>query len=409
MACNWNSSTKHLMVWTYLLIGAYLLLACKDEGKNPPLFSPTPFEFPELKYFPTNLNIPEDNPMTLEGIELGRYLFYDGRMSGRAHADSLMSCGSCHIQQNGFEIGLNQPGFPDGHPRGIPTKGFPNGKPTPHVMLATVNLAFNSVGYSWNGFLEESNTMTGIPGYDFSGVESLNFKNLEAFVYMTIVAPHEIDGTIQKTVDLISSDPMYAEKFKKAFGTEEVTAARIAKSISQFARSIISYDSRFHKWLRHEAELSPSEQRGHDLFFSEEADCFHCHGGTALLTNNLYFNNGKDTVFTDDRDRFAITGDLMDVGAYRAPSLINVEHHAPYMHDGRFKTLDEVIDFYSEGLVYSESVHPLMKNVNRGGVQLSQEEKADLKAFLLSLTDEEYVKDPAYGPPAELGEWSVAR
>ena len=96
----------------------------------------------------------------------------------------------------------------------------------------------------------------------------------------------------------------------------------------------------------------------------------------------------------------------MDIGAYRAPSLINIELTAPYMHDGRFKSLDEIIDFYSEGLVYSDYVHPLMKNVRTQGVQLNDEDKAALKAFLLTLTDRELIDNPAYACPPELNGWS---
>ncbi len=199
---------------------------------------------------------------------------------------------------------------------------------------------------------------------------------------------------------------MYPQMFNAAFGTEKITYDRISKAIAQYIRSIISYRSKFHKSLRHEAELSTSEKRGHDLFFSEDADCFHCHGGSVLMTTNQYFNNAKDNVFNDKMDRYSLTGDPMDMGAYRAPSLINVELTAPYMHDGRFATLDEVIDFYSTGLVYSDFVHPLMKAVRYRGVQLSNQDKNDLKAFLLTLTDKELILDPAYACPTELEAWS---
>jgi cytochrome c peroxidase len=120
------------------------------------------------------------------------------------------------------------------------------------------------------------------------------------------------------------------------------------------------------------------------------------------MTTNEYFNNAKDSVFNEERDRFVVTGDPLDIGAYKAPSLLNIELTAPYMHDGRFKNLDEVIDFYSEGLVYSDYVHPLMKNVREGGVQLSDQDKEDLKAFLLALTDHQMVNDPAYSKPSDL-------
>ncbi len=392
-----------LLISIAALAWSWILIACSED--ETAAFRPTPYAFPQISGFPRQLNIPADNPMTGEGVELGRYLFYDGRMSGRTEKDSLMSCATCHVQSKGFECGLDNPRFPGGFPRGMPSPEYPSGKQTPHVMLPVVNLAFNNTGYMWNGFLEQSNTATSIPGYDFSEVPGINFKNLEAFTYMAIVAGHEMNGSIAATVNAIRSDPMYGEMFRKAFGSSEVNADRIGKAVSQFVRSIVSYRSRYHKWLRGEASLTESELRGHELFFSEEADCFHCHGGTALLTTFDYFNNAKDAAFDDSRDRYAVTQKPWDIGAYRSPSLINTELQGPYMHDGRFTTLDEVIDFYSEGLVYSEHVHPLMKFVNDGGVHLTPDEKADLKAFLLTLTDHELLVDPKYGPPAAITEW----
>lgn len=390
-----KSRSVLLVVLTLTLITSAMVRCSGDQERGP-----RPYVFPLISGFPSELNIPVENPMTVEGVELGRYLFYDGRLSGRLERDSLMSCGSCHLQRNAFECGTGK--FTDGHPRGLSSHEFPDGKPTPHVMLPVVNLAFNTKGYMWNGFLEESNSMTGIPGYDFSEVPDLTFKNLEAFTYMAIVAEHEMNGSLAKTVEAIKTESRYPAMFDRAFGSDEITAERISKAISQFVRSIVSYRSRYHQWLRGEAELTESELRGHELFFSEEADCFHCHGATSLLTNYDYFNNAKDSVFTDPRDRFSVTKKIWDTGAYRAPSLINVELNGPYMHDGRFATLDEVIDFYSEGLTYSPYVHPMMKFVRDGGVHLSEEEKWDLKAFLLTLTDRDLLTDPAYSPPADL-------
>jgi cytochrome c peroxidase len=204
---------------------------------------------------------------------------------------------------------------------------------------------------------------------------------------------------------MIASIDKYRPMFKAAFGTDEVNIDRISKAIAQFARTLVANNFKFYKYVRHEADLNPSELRGYELFLSEEADCFHCHSGSLLMTTNDYYNNAKDTIFDDSRDRFAVTDNLMHTGAYRAPSLINCEINGPYMHDGRFKTLDEVIDFYSEGLVYSDYVDPLMKNVREHGIQLSEEEKADLKAFLLTLTDNELLTNPAFGPPLDIGEY----
>ena len=255
--------------------------------------------------------------------------------------------------------------------------------------------------------MHKSNDLKGNIEGNVTSEEDFHFKNIESFVWMAITASHEMNSTVEKSVAAIDAIPMYKPKFEAAFGTEEVTYDRISKSIAQFVRSIVSHNSKFHKYLRQEAELSIQEKKGHDLFFSEDADCFHCHGGSVLMTTNQYFNNAKDvTLNSRDLDRNSITGDPMDIGAFRAPSLINIELTAPYMHDGRFKTLDEMIDFYSEGLVYSDYVHPLMKNVREKGVQLNNDDKAALKAFLLTLTDHELIQSPQYSCPPALKEWS---
>jgi cytochrome c peroxidase len=179
----------------------------------------------------------------------------------------------------------------------------------------------------------------------------------------------------------------------------------MSKAIAQFIRTFVSANSRFDRYLRGETQLTPAELSGYVLFVTEEgADCFHCHGGggNPLFTTNLYYNNAKDSVFDDPRDRFSVTGDPMMHGAYRAPSLRNIELTAPYMHDGRFTSLDEVIDFYSSGLVNSPYVDPLMHYILNGGTGLTPSEKSDLKAFLLTLTDEGFIKNPALSKPDEL-------
>lgn len=378
-----------------------------DTSSDPLPILQTPYVFPEIQHFPSLLNVPDQNPTTVEGAQLGRYLFYDGRLSGRTHPDSLMSCATCHIQEKGFEVGIDHPKFTGGHPFGLPSDNYPNGKETPHYSMPLINIVYNSSGYLWNGMINTDNERAGPSGYEFMGDDKLNFKYLESLVWMSILAEHEFVGSIEKTVALIASIDSYKPMFKAAFGSEEVTIDRISKAIAQFVRTIIANDFKFYKYVRHEVELTPLEQKGYELFFSEEADCFHCHAGSLLMTTNEFFNNAKDSIFTDERDRRSVTSDLMDLGAYRAPSLINCELNGPYMHDGRFKTLDEVIDFYSEGLVYTEYVSPLMKAVGEGGVRLSDEEKAALKAFLLTLTDHEILTDPSYSCPPELGQFGI--
>lgn len=376
----------------YVLLGAFFLFGiimsgCKrDEALPEPddvPYAPTPYVIEVPNWFPSDLNIPEDNPMTVEGVELGRNLFYDGRFGGRSDPDSLMSCGSCHVQQFAFECGTSNPYYPGGFTHGI------TGIPTPHVMLPLFNVVWNPNGYMWNGLIHESNP-------------NISKRRIEDLCWMGVVAPHEMKSDTNKSKALIASIPGYKPLFKKAFGTEEVTFERMAKAVAQFIRSIVSCNSKFDHYLNGTAQLTQSELNGYVLFMTEEgADCFHCHGGDGnpLFTNNLFFNNGKDTVFTDVRDRYAITGDPMDIGAYRAPTLRNIELTGPYMHDGRFATLDEVIEFYSSGVVLSPSISPLMHKAAQGGAQLLPQERADLKAFLLTLTDYELISNPSYGPP----------
>ena len=128
-----------------------------------------------------------------------------------------------------------------------------------------------------------------------------------------------------------------------------------------------------------------------------KGDCFHCHGSNnnPLWTDNQFHNNGLDSSFTD-LGLGTVTGDPADYGKFKSPSLRNLKFTAPYMHDGRFATLEEVINHYSEGLEASPTIDPLMKKVNQGGVNLTLKDKADLKAFLLTLSDEEFINNPDF-------------
>ncbi len=368
-----------------LLILVIFLAGCtkNDEPEPVPPHQTTPYEIEIPFGFPKNLNIPDDNPMTVEGVELGRYLFYDGRMSGRSDPDSLMSCATCHLQEKSFECGIDHPVYEGGHPHGV------TGIPTPHLMLPLINLVWNHNGYLWNGFVNKDNP-------------NPLCRNIEALTYMGIIAPHEMNSDTNAAKDLIQNTPGYPELFEKAFGTKEVNIDRMGKAISQFIRTLISTNSRFDRYMRGEVQLTPSELNGFVLFTTEEgADCFHCHGGfgNPLFTTHLFYNNGKDTIFTDSRDRYAVTGDPADKGAYKASTLRNIELTGPYMHDGRFATLDDVIDFYSHHILNSVNIDPLMHHVANGGTQLTDLEKADLKAFIQSLRDDSFLTNPAFSRP----------
>lgn len=375
----------------FLIVSLAMLISCTSE--NPEPYKATPYQIEVPRFFPTQLNIPAENPMTVEGIELGRFLFYDGRLSGRTEADSLMSCGSCHIQANSFEPGIDNPVFEGGRTFGL------SGAPTPHVALPLINLVWNPNGYLWNGIIRPENP-------------DASRRRLEDLVWMGVVAPHEMDGDTNRTKALIQQTPGYPELFKRAFGSDKVTMENISKAIAQFVRTLISAGSKFDRYMRGEEQLTQQELNGFILFVTEEgADCFHCHGssGNPLFTTNLFYNNGKDTEFGDSRDRYAVTGDPADIGAYKATTLRNIALMGPYMHDGRFQTLDEVIDYYSHQVKMSPYVNPLMHHVAEGGVQLTPVEKAELKAFILSLQDEDFLTNPDFSPPALFPDGSTYR
>ena len=375
-----------LVISIFSVCGLLIISSCTKKGDPAPAFHTTPYTIQIPLHFPRELNIPADNPMTVEGITLGRYLFYDGRLSGRPGPDSLMSCATCHIQTHSFVCGIDHPVYTGGLPHGL------TGIPTSHYMLPMINLVWTNHGYLWNGMIAEENPQEG-------------YRNLEDVVAMVIGMPQEISGDTNRTKAMIQQIEGYPGLFDKAFGSSIVTEKNIARAIAQFVRTLISADSKFDRFMQGKVQLSGSELNGYVLFMTEQGgDCFHCHGGDGnpLFTTNLFYNNGKDSVFTDPYDRFSITGSSSDIGAYKAPTLRNLVFTAPYMHDGRFKTLDEVIDFYNSGLVWSPSVSPLMHHIASGGVMLTPSQKADLKAFLLTFTDSTFVTTPDFSRPSKM-------
>jgi len=346
-----------------LCLSAWMFTSCEKEK-----YSPTPYEITIPRYFPTALNIPADNPLTEEGIALGEKLFHDPIISGEPSEG--LCCASCHVKSAGYDLGGDNPRLENGRPRGA--AGV-----THHNALPLCNLVFNRQGYLWNGSVAGE-------------------KNIEDIVRTAITLPEELNASEDQVVAAISADAGYREMFRKAFGDEEVTMDRISKAIAQYVRTLISAESKFDHYLRGEATLTDAELRGYILFTTEEgADCFHCHGsaGTPLFTTNLFYNNALTAHPEDPMDRFSVTGDEMDHGCYRAPTLRNIAVTAPYMHDGRFNTLDEVLDFYNSGLQSSPYASPLMHKLPDGGACLTPSQIADLKAFLNTLTDEKFIQE----------------
>ncbi len=366
--------------WNLLALGWVVALASCGQGQPEHVFEPSYFDLEKPDYFPSQTNVPDNNRLSTQGVRLGRYLFYDIRLSGRHEGDSMLSCATCHRQEHSFESGLDNPRLVDGRMQGV------TGALTAHNMLPLVNVAYNTKAFGWNGSTE-------YPA-----------ENLEQLIQKTLLDSTEFAGNADSIVKRIASIPMYPPLFEEAFGSESVSMDRICSAIAQFVRTLVSSDSKFDRYMRGEAQLTAEEMRGYVLFTTEEgADCFHCHGGSGNVLFSTYdiLINGLDPeeFFTDAHDRYSVTGNVVDRGAYRVPTLRNIEYTAPYMHDGRFSTLDEVIDQYSENVYYSPYISPLMHHVQDGGVQLTVEEKACLKAFLLTLSDEGFLNNPNFSNP----------
>ena len=198
------------------------------------------------------------------------------------------------------------------------------------------------------------------------------------------------------------------QEFFRAFNSEEITSLKMSLALEQFMHSIVSHNSKFDKSQRLEVALTPSERRGRVLFFQEfngpvpsasGADCAHCHSGSNF-ENDLYMNNGLDTDATiSDSGRYAATGINGDIGKFKVPTLRNIELTPPYMHDGRFKTLEEVVDHYDHGIKVSTTLDPALNSTITTGLRLTAQDKIDLVAFLKTLTDEDLISDKRYSSP----------
>lgn len=341
-----------------------LLWACntdKDEplpNDNDPVFDPTPYVIEEPFNFP-QMVIPVDNPLTEEGILLGRKLFYDPILS----EDYTQSCASCHAQIFGFTDNGKQ--FSEGIDGSIGTRNS-----MPIVNVGWMESLF------WDG-----------------RVASVEEQALEP-----VSNPIEMHLQWTDAMERLNTHGEYPELFFAAFGTDTIDSIMVVKAIAQFERTMISGDSKWDQYLRGEVSLSQAESSGFEIFFTEAGDCFHCHA-TILFTDNDFHNNGLDSVFTDLGLQL-VTGDPADAGKFKTPTLRNIEYTAPYMHDGRFASLEEVVNFYSEGLHWSPTIDPLMKNVDEGGVQLTEEQKQNLIAFLKTFSDETFITNPDFQDPS---------
>ncbi len=341
-----------------LLIAFASIGGCKKESPYPD-FNPTPYPLEIPVGFPQMI-IPTNNPLTKEGVALGRKLFYEKLLSG----NNTQSCGSCHNQTLAFSDNGNR------FSRGIDgIEGHRNAQPI-------INIGFN-LHFFWDG-----------------RASSLEIQALEP-----VPNPIEMHQSWPAAVAKLKQNENYKKEFYSAFGTDDFDSTHVAKALAQFMRTLISSNSRVDKKIRYEIDLSPSELNGLVIFQTERGDCFHCHNmdGGRLFTDNRFHNNGLDSVFTD-QGRYTVTGNPADMGKFLTPTLRNIALTAPYMHDGRFQTLEEVVEHYNSGGKPSATVDPLMKHVGTG-LNLSDQEKADLVAFLKALTDSTFITNPDFSDP----------
>ncbi|NUO02626.1 MAG: hypothetical protein HUU01_18625, partial [Saprospiraceae bacterium] len=313
--------------------------------------------------------LPADNLLTVAGVQLGRMLFYEPLLS----KDGSQSCADCHKQEDGFSdirrfsIGVEQ----------LPGK---------RQAMPVMNLAWHQNGFFWDGRALK--------------VRDQSLKPIQD--------PLEMNETLPNAIAKLSGQKKYTDQFIRAFGDATVTAERMSLAMEQFMLTMVSYNSKYDQYLRGAATLTPAEERGRELFFSEfdpfgsekGGECFHCHGGHNF-TNDEFMNNGLDTdASMTDEGRQKVSGNPADRGKFKTPSLRNIVLTPPYMHDGRFATLEEVLDHYNTGVKNSSTVEFILQyNLQPGGLQLTAMEKADLIAFLGTLTDVEFLTNPAYQSP----------
>ncbi|MDC1197422.1 cytochrome-c peroxidase [Algibacter sp.] len=340
----------------HIIIIFFVCFSCDNESVERYFATPSSLDIPKL--FEDNILapvIPIDNPQTVEGIALGKKLFFDPILS----INNTIACVDCHAPENAF---TDSDKFSDGVD-GI----FGNRNSMP-----IFNLAWNyDEKFFWDG----------------------NTFSLEHQAFVPVTDPFEMKSNWTDVESKLQQHAEYPSLFEKAFGASNIDSSLVTKAIAQFERTLISANSKFDKFLLGELNLSPEELNGFNVFMDEaKGDCFHCHGSdkNPLWTDNIFHNNGLDETFAD-LGLGAVTGDPADNGKFKSPSLRNLEFTAPYMHDGRFASLDDVINHYSQGLKNSSTIDPLMKKVDQGGVGLTDKDKADLKAFLLSLSDYDFI------------------
>jgi cytochrome c peroxidase len=351
-----------------LFVVTSVIISCRKDGKiNLNLFSTTAYQFNiPSGTLPTTTPkpIPLDNATTNEGVALGRMLFYDPILSG----NGTQSCASCHLQSRAFTDA-------ERYSRGIDGSiGNRNAMPLFNLM--------------WN------------PTFFWDGRDS----SLEQQALHPIENPIEMKAKLEDVITKLNNHPSYPDLFNKAFGSKVITKQNLAKAIAQFERTIISCNSRYDKIEANPFDkdtFTTAELRGKLIFEgnnpSTDGDCIHCHTAGTTFSDYGFKNNGLNEIPLDS-GRYYVTKKLSDIGKFKTPSLRNIALTAPYMHDGRFNTLEEVMDHYNTGFhATSQYLDPVMQVQVQG--RLTKTQRNDVIAFLNTLTDSTLITNPAYSKP----------
>jgi cytochrome c peroxidase len=347
-------------------------------------YNPQAYTIQKPSFFP-NVDVPADNPMTVEGVQLGRRLFYDPILSG----DSTQSCSSCHGPKGNFTD--NKP----------VSKGI-DGILGTRSAMSLLNVAYVDSNLFWDGRAHS--------------IEDQALKPVENVI--------EMHNTWDNVLVRLKRNPDYPSRFRKAFGISdrsEITKELAAKAIAQFERTFISSgNSKYDQYVfqGNKDAFDDDEVDGYQMFFDQgqknglnlpDAQCFHCHGVYTLTEGNKFFNNGLDTVSTYaqllDIGLYATNpGKEANKGKFRAPTLRNIEFSAPYMHDGRFQTLEQVLDMYSADHGKLPNVDPFIHQVgfplgNGKYSGFTPGQKVSIIKFLKTLSDTTSLKNPAFLNP----------
>jgi len=325
------------------------------DGSCLDLFDPTNINLPSV---PNNFPAPNIQDLFEEEVNLGRHLFYDPILS----SDNTVSCASCHKQEYSFA---------DNNPFSFGVNGAIGNRHTPTL----INIAFQS-SFDWDG------KSTSIAEQAVRPI----FNELELH-----------NNNWSEVIDRIIMSDLYMDLLCKAYGTNQIDSSHILSALASFQQTLVSSNSRFDQWLNGQVMFTPEEIDGFNIYSTERGDCFHCHP-IGLFTDHIFHNNGLDLAPFLDLGRYNVTQNPLDEGSFKSPSLRNIEFSAPYMHDGRFATLEEVIDHYNFGGYDSPTVDPLMKYIGVG-LLLTDQEKYNLKAFLLTLSDESFINNPNFSNP----------